>query len=104
MNSANGSAFRSAISRGSPICTNMCLEEVNFISPRQAGERTGCPRKRLLPPNQASASWRNPELSLRSVNSRSLCSMTTGTWKRSLLMPGLAGLTSVGPGIASSRT
>ena len=73
MNSANGSADRSATSRGNPICTNMCLEEVNFISPRQAGERTEWPCKRLLPPNHASTSWRNPELSLRSVNSRSLC-------------------------------
>jgi hypothetical protein len=43
-------------------------------------------------------------LSLRSVKSRSFASITTGTLNLSLVTPGLAGLTSVGDGTASSRT
>ena len=42
------------------------------------------------------------ELSLRTVMSRSLASIRTGTLNVSLVIPGLAGLTSVGDGTASS--
>ena len=93
-----------AIDFGSPICTNMCRLEVKLSSPVQAGELTALPRSLPLPPSQASTSVRNAALSLRSVNSRSLCSIATSTLNRSLWMCGLAGLTSVGPGTASWST
>ena len=64
-----------AIDFGSPICTNMCRLEVKLSSPVQAGDLTALPRSLPLPPNQASTSVRNAALSLRSVNSRSLCSI-----------------------------
>ena len=87
-----------------PIWVNMCRLDVNVSSPRSAGDATRRPRSESLPPSQASASERTGAWSLRSVSSMSLDSITTGTGYRSLVTPGLAGLTSVGPGSASSRT
>ena len=56
----------------------------------------------LLPFSQLTTSVMMVELSLRRVMSRSLLSICTGTLNVSLVTPGLAELTSVGPGTASS--
>src|SRR5215470_15068827 len=68
------------------------------------GERTFWPASVLLPVRKASTSQRLAVLSLRSMNSTSFASIWTGTLNLSLVIVGLAGLTSVGDGWASSRT
>ncbi len=101
---ANGRLFCTAKALGRPIWTNWCRLEVKLSKPSNDGDSTGQPRSSLLPASQASTSEMNFALSLRIVNSMSLDSSATGTLKGILTMPGLAGLTSVGPATASSST
>jgi hypothetical protein len=87
---------------GSPSCTNSARLEVTVARPRnRGGEVIERPASELLPPSQASTSEMKEALSLRSVMRKSLLSILTGTLNRCLVIPGLTGDTSVGPGTAS---
>ncbi len=90
--------------RGSEIPTNWLRLDVMVARPPVNSDGDVCdwPLSVLLPFSQLTTSVMMVELSLRSVMSRSLLSIVTGTLNVSLVTPGLAELTSVGPGTASS--
>ena len=93
----------SATLLGRPRWTNITRALVNVSPQLSRGDGTRSPPSLLLPARKAMTSQRLSTLSLRSVMSMSFCSIRTGTLNVSLVMPGLPGLTSVGPGTASSR-
>src|SRR5690242_11988059 len=77
--------------------------KVMFVETK-VGEAMDRPASRLLPASQFATSTVLARMSLRMVNSITLDSSCTRTLKRSLVMLGLLGCTSVGPGTAGACT
>jgi hypothetical protein len=87
-----------------PICTNISRAVWNWVRPLNAGDAICLPCRLLLPCSQVRTSLRMNVESLRSSKKRSLLSIRTWLLKRSLVMAGFCGETSVGKTGDSSRT